>query len=52
MGAEGDLGVVKAGARADLVIVDGDPLADVTDLLNVSAVISNGRYYRLDDLLD
>jgi imidazolonepropionase-like amidohydrolase len=52
MGAEGDLGVVKAGALADMVIVDGDPLADVTDLLNVKAVISNGRYFRLDDLLD
>ena len=52
MGAAGDLGVIKAGALADMVIVDGDPLADVTDLLNVRAVISNGRYYRLDDLLD
>ena len=52
MGADGDLGVIKAGALADMVIVDGDPLADVTDLMNVNAVISNGRYYRLDDLLE
>ena len=51
VGAAGDLGVIEAGALADMVIVDGDPLADVTDLMNVSAVISNGRYYSLDDLL-
>ena len=52
MGAEGDLGVIKVGALADMVIVDGDPLATITDLMNVSAVISNGRYYSLDDLLE
>lgn len=32
MGLEGEIGVVAAGARADLVIVDGDPLADITVL--------------------
>jgi imidazolonepropionase-like amidohydrolase len=52
MGAAGDLGVIEAGALADMVIIDGDPLADVTDLMNVNAVISNGRYYSLDDLLE
>ena len=35
-----------------MVIVDGDPLVTITDLMNVSAVISNGRYYSLDDLLE
>jgi imidazolonepropionase-like amidohydrolase len=30
MGRRGELGLVKAGALADLLIVDGDPLADIT----------------------
>jgi imidazolonepropionase-like amidohydrolase len=29
MGRPGELGVVAAGALADLLLVDGDPLADV-----------------------
>jgi imidazolonepropionase-like amidohydrolase len=29
MGRPGELGVVKAGALADLLLVDGDPLADI-----------------------
>jgi len=29
MGQPGALGVVKAGALADLLLVDGDPLADI-----------------------
>jgi imidazolonepropionase-like amidohydrolase len=31
---EGPLGVVQVGAYADLVIVDGNPLKDVTILSN------------------
>jgi imidazolonepropionase-like amidohydrolase len=30
MGKPGELGVVTAGALADLLLVDGDPLADIT----------------------
>jgi imidazolonepropionase-like amidohydrolase len=29
MGRAGELGVVKPGAVADLLLVDGDPLADI-----------------------
>ena len=32
MGKPGELGLVKAGALADLLLVDGDPLADITIL--------------------
>ena len=32
MGRPGELGVVKRGALADLLLVDGDPLADITIL--------------------
>ena len=30
MGKPGELGVIIAGALADLLVVDGDPLADIT----------------------
>ena len=32
MGMPGELGVIKPGALADLLLVDGDPLADITIL--------------------
>jgi imidazolonepropionase-like amidohydrolase len=38
MGHPGELGVVKAGALADLLLVDGDPLADITVLQDRSAL--------------
>jgi imidazolonepropionase-like amidohydrolase len=38
MGKPGELGVVKAGALADLLLVDGDPLADITILQNREAL--------------
>lgn len=51
LGAEQDVGRIKSGRLADLVIIDGDPLNDVTDLLNVSGVMKNGRYFMISDLL-
>ena len=38
MGRPGELGVVKAGALADLLLVDGDPLADITILQDRAAL--------------
>jgi imidazolonepropionase-like amidohydrolase len=38
MGRPGELGVVKAGALADLLLVDGDPLADIALLQNHAAL--------------
>jgi imidazolonepropionase-like amidohydrolase len=43
MKLEGELGTVEAGKRADLILVDGDPLADIRALRRVSRVIANGR---------
>jgi len=51
MGAEAEVGQVRDGLLADLVIVDGDPLANIIDLFNVTGVMTNGRYYPLDELL-
>ena len=38
MGQPGELGVVKPGALADLLLVDGDPLADIAILQDRSAL--------------
>ena len=46
------LGRIAKGAAADLVLVDGDPLADITDALNVVAVVRNGRFFSVSGLFD
>jgi len=46
------LGRIATGAAADLVFVDGDPLTDVSDTLNVVAVVRNGRFYSVSGLFD
>jgi hypothetical protein len=46
------LGRIAVGAAADLVFVDGDPLANSSDALNVVAVVRNGRFYSVSGLID
>jgi hypothetical protein len=46
------VGRVAVGSFADLVVVDGDPLADIDDALNVVAVVRNGRFYSTIGLID
>ena len=46
-----DAGTIEAGKLADIVIVDGDPLADIANAHKVKRVIANGRVYELADLL-
>lgn len=43
IGRPNELGTVEAGKLADLVILDGDPLDDPYDLLNVRVVIQGGE---------
>lgn len=38
-----DRGVIAAGKRADLLLVAGDPISDITQLGNIQAVIRAGR---------
>jgi imidazolonepropionase-like amidohydrolase len=40
-----DSGTVEVGKRADLILIDGDPLGNISDLRKVSKVIANGRMY-------
>jgi imidazolonepropionase-like amidohydrolase len=46
----GQLGVVKAGAIADLLLVDGNPLTDMSCLLgqgdHIQAIMKDGKIYK------
>lgn len=50
LGKGESLGLIRVGRLADLVIVDGDPLANIEAALNVAGAIVNGRYYSRKDL--
>ena len=45
LGKDRELGTVTTGKRADLVVVDGNPLADIRALRKVRLVIARGRVY-------
>jgi Tol biopolymer transport system component/imidazolonepropionase-like amidohydrolase len=47
-----DAGTIEAGKLADLVMIDGDPLADITATRRVKRVVANGRVYELNQLLN
>ncbi|MGF1630702.1 MAG: amidohydrolase family protein [Kiloniellaceae bacterium] len=50
LNAEGEIGVVAPGALADLLVVDGDPLADLTLLehqgAHLAAIVKGGRFVK------
>jgi imidazolonepropionase-like amidohydrolase len=45
LGREGQLGVIKKGASADLIAVEGDPVADLTAIERVRFVMKEGTTY-------
>lgn len=52
--ATDSLGTVEAGKLADLVLLDANPLADITNAREIAAVVVDGRYLNrkaLDQLL-
>ncbi len=52
--ATDSLGTVASGKLADLVLLDANPLADITNTTTIRAVVANGRYFdraALDQLL-
>jgi cytosine/adenosine deaminase-related metal-dependent hydrolase len=54
-GIRKELGTVEAGKRAELVLLDADPLADIRNTQRIDAVFTGGRVYRrdaLDKMLD
>lgn len=43
MGVASDRGVVSVGKRADLLLLDADPMVDVANTRKIDAVIAGGR---------
>lgn len=50
LGREDSMGSVAPGYRADLVLLDGDPIAAVRNLHRIHAVVRGGRLYTRTDL--
>jgi imidazolonepropionase-like amidohydrolase len=51
IGAEDDFGTIEPGKRADLLILGGDPLADIRNTRSLEVVISEGRVIDREELL-
>ena len=51
MGVENSLGTLEIGKVADMVVLDGDPLLNITDIFNVEATIKDGHVYTIDEMI-
>ena len=49
-GATDSLGTIAVGKLADMVLLDGDPLADIRNTRRIRAVVLNGRLVERTDL--
>jgi imidazolonepropionase-like amidohydrolase len=47
---DADSGTIEAGKRADLILVTGDPLTNISDLRHVVSVVTDGRLYNSKSL--
>ncbi len=50
IGVDKDLGTLEVGKLADMVIINGDPLAEITDILNIEATVKDGNLYTIREL--
>ena len=44
-GIAGETGSIEAGKRADLIVLDADPLASIRNSTSIRYVLVNGRIY-------
>jgi hypothetical protein len=54
LGVDSDRGTVAVGKRADLVLLDADPLSNVANTRQIAGVFLNGRYLdrkKLDEMM-
>jgi hypothetical protein len=45
MKGEGDFGTLEVGKRADLILVDGNPLEKINNLKKIEGVMASGRWF-------
>jgi imidazolonepropionase-like amidohydrolase len=50
LGLADSVGTIESGKVADLVLLDADPLADITNTRRIAAVMLRGKLFRRSDL--
>ncbi len=50
IGVGEDIGTVSVGKLADLVVLDADPLADITNTTRIAYVVKNGEMFEGETL--
>jgi imidazolonepropionase-like amidohydrolase len=45
MKLDGDSGTIEAGKRADMILVNGNPVENIRDIRKVAKVVTNGWMY-------
>jgi imidazolonepropionase-like amidohydrolase len=50
MGAQGEFGVIRSGARADLILLEGNPLQDVKNTSRIAGVRVRGYWLSRETL--
>ena len=43
LGKEEEFGAIEMGKRADLILIDGDPIESMKDIRSVTVVVKEGR---------
>ena len=51
LGMEEEIGTLEAGKSADVIVVNGDPLEDITKLHDVNTIISQGTLVKRENTL-
>ena len=46
-----DIGSIEKGKRANMILIDGDPTKDISDIRKVASVIKDGKIYNLSEIL-
>lgn len=47
-----EMGTIDVGKKADLVLLDANPLEDIANTKKIAGVVSKGKYYDSESLLD
>lgn len=50
LGESSEWGTITVGRRADLVLLDADPLANIANTRRIRALVNNGRLFRREEL--